>query len=66
MAKNALSKFNKSPQSSFKFPKIKISLVLGTTLTSGISYIAYRIYDYKRYCNQHYIDIIERKKKISN
>jgi hypothetical protein len=51
MAKNALSKFKKNPQSSFKFPKIKISLVLGTILTSGISYIAYRIYDYKRYCN---------------
>ena len=56
MTKNALQRFKIKTDFSPKMPSVKLSTIAGVFITSGLAFLAYRIYDYRKYRAERYVD----------
>jgi hypothetical protein len=56
ITKKAVQKFKNKVNFSPKMPSVKVSTIAGAFITSGLAFLAYRIYDYRKYRAQRYVD----------
>ena len=49
MTKSVVEKVKRRVNFTPKIPQVKLSSLLGAALSSGLAYLAYRIYDYRKY-----------------
>lgn len=64
MTKNAMSKIPKLGSFTKTVQKIRYTHILWVLTLGGLGYMGYRMYDYKRYQNQHYIDLFAWKQSL--